>query len=73
MLKLVALHTVDCRSHDHSRENGRYAYGQDDHDISVVRGGPNGAQSLDQARADYANARRRDTPVSPAANPNPDR
>lgn len=29
--------------------------GQDDHDAHVVRGGPNGRQSLDEAREAYVN------------------
>jgi hypothetical protein len=41
--------------------------GQDDHDSSVVRGGPNGALSLDAARVRYeSGGRRRGSHVSPA-------
>ena len=29
-------------------------YGQDDHDAEVVRGGPNGSLSLQEARANYS-------------------
>jgi hypothetical protein len=72
VLKLVALHTLDCRSHDPCRENGRDAYGQDHHGSSVARGGPRGVQSIDQARADNAAAAGGGhPPVSPAANPTP--
>lgn len=35
------------------RECGWEDDGQDDHDAPVVRGGPNGRQSLDDARAAY--------------------
>jgi hypothetical protein len=38
---------------EHCEECGWYDDGQDDHDSAVVRGGPNGCLSLDDARARY--------------------
>lgn len=43
--------------------------GQDDHDSEVVRGGPNGRQSLDDARAAYQRGRRTRMPHQPPADP----
>ena len=51
------------------RECGWEDDGQDDHDSAVVRGGPNGADSLDDARRRYAESGRErghHTPPAPA-------
>jgi Cysteine-rich CPCC len=56
-------YTCPCCGHATLSERGGYEIcqecwweddGQDDHDSAVVRGGPNGRQSLDDARASYA-------------------
>lgn len=55
-------YTCPCCGHATLAERGAYEIcdecgweddGQDDHDSSVRRGGPNGAESLDQARTGY--------------------
>lgn len=55
-------YTCPCCGHRTLDERGAYEIcsqcgweddGQDDHDSSVVRGGPNGRLSLDAARAEY--------------------
>lgn len=55
-------YTCPCCGHATLDERGGYDIcrecwweddGQDDHDSAVVRGGPNGRTSLDEARADY--------------------
>lgn len=43
--------------------------GQDDHDAEVVRGGPNGRQSLADARADYINEGGTPLPHRPPTDP----
>ncbi|MFD0973026.1 CPCC family cysteine-rich protein [Plantactinospora endophytica] len=57
-----ALHTCPCCGHATLSERGVYEIcgecgweddGQDNHDSGVIRGGPNGRLSLDDARADY--------------------
>ncbi|PEG35440.1 hypothetical protein CQY20_21905 [Mycolicibacterium agri] len=67
-------YSCPCCGHIELSERGAYEIcgecvweddGQDDHDSSVVRGGPNGALSLDQARAEYARPARRHTLASP--------
>ncbi|GAA3855633.1 hypothetical protein GCM10022243_21250 [Saccharothrix violaceirubra] len=46
--------TLDARAeYDICNECGWEDDGQDDHDSAMVRGGPNGSLSLDDARADY--------------------
>lgn len=56
------LYTCPCCGHPTLTERGGYEIcgecgweddGQDDHDSAVVRGGPNGRQSLDEARSTY--------------------
>lgn len=44
---------VDRGADERCRECGWYDDGQDDHDSDVVRGGPNGCLSLDEARLRY--------------------
>ena len=55
-------YSCPCCGHRTLPERGQYDLcgecdweddGQDDHDSHIVRGGPNGPLSLDQARADY--------------------
>ncbi|MDG4827436.1 CPCC family cysteine-rich protein [Asanoa sp. WMMD1127] len=55
-------YTCPCCGHPTLAERGGYEIcdecgweddGQDNHDSDVVRGGPNGPESLDQARASY--------------------
>jgi hypothetical protein len=55
-------YTCPCCGHRTLDERGGYELcrecgweddGQDDHDSGVVRGGPNGRESLDDARTDY--------------------
>ncbi|XVU30560.1 CPCC family cysteine-rich protein [Actinoplanes sp. CA-054009] len=55
-------YSCPCCGHATLDERGQYEIcgecgweddGQDDHDSHVVRGGPNGSESLDQARAGY--------------------
>jgi Cysteine-rich CPCC len=55
-------YTCPCCGHATLSERGGYEIcgecgweddGQDDHDSAVVRGGPNGRRSLDDARAEY--------------------
>ncbi len=55
-------YTCPCCGHATLAERGGYEIcgecgweddGQDNHDSAVVRGGPNGRQSLDEARAEY--------------------
>jgi Cysteine-rich CPCC len=57
-----APYTCPCCGHATLSERGGYEIcvecgweddGQDDHDSAVIRGGPNGRLSLDDARADY--------------------
>ena len=57
-----APYTCPCCGHATLAERGSYEIcdecgweddGQDNHDSHVVRGGPNGPESLDQARASY--------------------
>ncbi|MEP7795599.1 CPCC family cysteine-rich protein [Sanguibacter sp. 25GB23B1] len=57
-------YTCPCCGHSTLGERGGYEIcdecgweddGQDDHDAHVVRGGPNGRQSLEEAREDYVN------------------
>ena len=43
--------------------------GQDDHDAHVVRGGPNGGQSLNDARAAYVRAGGTSLPHLPPSEP----
>ena len=43
--------------------------GQDDHDAHIVRGGPNGGQSLEDARAVYVREGGRPLPHLPPAEP----
>lgn len=66
-------YSCPCCGHLTLDERGRYDIcaecgweddGQDDHDADVVRGGPNGRQSLEQARAAY---------ISQGGNPKPHR
>lgn len=56
------LFTCPCCAHATLHERGGYEIcdmcgweddGQDDHDSQIVRGGPNGRQSLDDARAEF--------------------
>ena len=58
-------YTCPCCGHVTLDERGAYEIcdecgweddGQDDHDSHVVRGGPNGPESLDQARTGYVRA-----------------
>jgi cysteine-rich CPCC protein len=71
-------YSCPCCGHVELTERGGYEIcgecgweddGQDDHDSSVIRGGPNGAQSLDQARADYAAAGGTPQPHRPPTEP----
>jgi hypothetical protein len=69
-------YTCPCCGHLTLDERGGYEIcgecggeddGQDDHDSSVVRGGPNGSESLDDARVRYvASGRQRGEHVPPA-------
>ena len=69
-------YTCPCCGHPTLGERGAYEIcricgweddGQDDHDSSVVRGGPNGPLSLDAARADYdPEGTRRGRHIAPA-------
>ena len=43
--------------------------GQDDHDAQVVRGGPNGRESLEEARTAYVNEGGTPLPHRPPADP----
>lgn len=51
------------------RHCGREADGQDDHDSSIVRGGPNGRLSLDEARFEYDQSRAEPLPHTPPSDP----
>jgi len=64
-------YTCPCCGHATLSERGRYEIcdecwweddGQDNHDSAVVRGGPNGSLSLDEARVEYIRKGRGRTP-----------
>ncbi|HKA48724.1 MAG TPA: CPCC family cysteine-rich protein [Candidatus Dormibacteraeota bacterium] len=76
--KAEVKYTCPCCGHRTLDERGAYEIcpecgweddGQDDHDSSVVRGGPNGRLSLDDAREEYVAPGRVRLPHSPPALP----
>ena len=73
-----ALYSCPCCGHPTLTERGAYEIcrrcgweddGQDDHDSSVVRGGPNGRLSLDAARAEYDQLGSKRLPHTPPSKP----
>lgn len=73
-----AEYSCPCCGHPNLTERGAYEIcrqcgweddGQDDHDSSIVRGGPNGRLSLDAARSEYEQSGAERLPHTPPSDP----